>query len=406
MYRGSVCNKVLVVSEQWWPEGTGGILASHLIAQDLRSAGFRLTVVHGTKGPIKVDGANYIYSGLLGARNKHGLWANCLILAKKAWFLKELRKSDVVYIPRYCYPIVPLAKKLGKRVVVHLHDYQPVSYNSVVLYGRGARSSFSKWLNVIDFEVLEHESVIRALLGALTSPLNRLCRIWLKEADVIICVSNRQADIIGSLAPELAGKLKVVYNPLPGMPLVEKSLGNPTFLYLGGDSYVKGFHIFLRSSRRILGKYRSLRFLIAGMLRKRGSRSIISVLNRRHENAYRLLGRVPHSEVSKLHAISYALIFPSICEEALPYAVMESMAAGTLPIASRVGGVPEIVEGSFAESLLFTPGDVDELADRMESVLSMSREQILNVGLKLRERLLKRFGNEETRKKLLEVFSL
>jgi len=128
-----VMNKVLIVSERWWPDGTGGILASHLIARLLQDAGFKLAVIHGTREPEKLSGVCYTYTSLLSVRDKHRLWLNCSILARKHWFRKLISSSDVVYIPRYCYPLIPVAKKLDKRVIVHLHDYQPVSHNSIVL---------------------------------------------------------------------------------------------------------------------------------------------------------------------------------------------------------------------------------------------------------------------------------
>lgn len=47
--------KLLVVSEQCWPEGTGGILTSHMIARILRDAGLELTIVHGAKRHEELD---------------------------------------------------------------------------------------------------------------------------------------------------------------------------------------------------------------------------------------------------------------------------------------------------------------------------------------------------------------
>jgi len=377
----------------------GGILASHLIARLLQDMGFRLTVVHGTREPVRINGVRYVYSSLLSVRDKHRLWLNCSILARKHWFRKLISSSNVVYIPRYCYPLIPVAKRLGKRVVVHLHDYQPVSYNSIVFSER-ARSG----VNTVSFEVLEHGSIARALFAGFTSPVNRLCRVWLRDVDAIICVSMKQAELISELAPELAEKLKVVYNPLPNIPLVEKNLGDSTFLYLGGDSYVKGFPIFLRASQEVLKRNLNVKFLLAGAF-KDVNRLIIEKLNGSFKRAYNLLGYLKYEKVSKLHSISHALLFPSICEEPLPYAVLEAMLTGTIPIASEVGGVPEIVGGTLAERFMFKPRDVDGLIDRMEALLAMSSSDVMNVGLKLREAVLRRFSIEDTKKRLLEVFS-
>jgi glycosyltransferase involved in cell wall biosynthesis len=93
-----------------------------------------------------------------------------------------------------------------------------------------------------------------------------------------------------------------------------------------------------------------------------------------------------------------------VCEEPLPYAVVESMLMGTMPVASRVGGVPEIVGGSPAEEYLFTPGDVNEFVDKIEAILSQPRDSIADTGSKLREAALKKFGSETIEKKLVAVF--
>jgi len=112
--------KIMAVSERWWPDGSGGILASHLIAGLLRDAGLKLTIVHGTREPLRLNGVRYVYSSLLSVRDKHRLWLNCSILARKHWFLKLISRSDVVYIPRYCYPLIPVAKRLINRVYLAL----------------------------------------------------------------------------------------------------------------------------------------------------------------------------------------------------------------------------------------------------------------------------------------------
>jgi len=398
--------KILVISEQYWPKGSGRELATHLIARILRDAGFKLTVAHGTRQPETVEGIDYVYTPLLSVRNKYRLWLNCLILTKQAWFLEAMRKCDVVYVPRYCYPLIPLAKRLGKGVVVHLHDYQPISYNAVVFNGM-KRNSFS--LNdVVRFEILEHNSILRATFGALTAPINKLCRLWLSEADVVICVSKRQAEIISSSAPELAPKIKVVYNPLPETPPIEEKFKNSTFTYPGGGSYVKGFHIFMRGALSLLRRGDSADFLLTGGLRGFGHehKEWLGKLNDSLKGKFKLLGRLPYEDVLRLYSKSHAVLVPSIWEEPLPYVVAEAMAMGTVPIASRIGGIPEIIQETYAEKMMFSPGNVDEFAEKMGCVLSLSKEQVLDIGIGLRESVLKRFSRDPIRSKLLNVFSI
>lgn len=55
-----------------------------------------------------------------------------------------------------------------------------------------------------------------------------------------------------------------------------------------------------------------------------------------------------------------AVIIPSIWEEAFPYAALEAMSVGRPVLASRVGGMPEIVEEG-RTGFLFEKGDVESL---------------------------------------------
>ncbi|MEM4849150.1 MAG: hypothetical protein QXM55_05905 [Ignisphaera sp.] len=98
--------RVVVVSERWWPDGSGGILASHLIAGLLRDARFKLTIVHGTREPLRLNGVRYVYSSLLSVRDKHRLWLNCSILARKHWFRELIISSDVVYKSNFPYLLI------------------------------------------------------------------------------------------------------------------------------------------------------------------------------------------------------------------------------------------------------------------------------------------------------------
>jgi len=84
--------------------------------------------------------------------------------------------------------------------------------------------------------------------------------------------------------------------------------------------------------------------------------------------------------------------------------VLESMLMGTIPIAARVGGVPEVVVGSPAEDYLFTPGNVDELMDKIELVLMQSKDYLLDISIKLREHVIKLFSIENPENKIANLF--
>jgi hypothetical protein len=124
--------RLLVITEDYWPEGSGGELATHLILEILRKE-FDIVVLTGTQNPIKLPGVQYLYEPLLAKREKVSLWLNTSRLAGSQRLQKMLRESDVVYIPGFSFPVIPHARKLGKKVIVHLHGYIPVSYMATIL---------------------------------------------------------------------------------------------------------------------------------------------------------------------------------------------------------------------------------------------------------------------------------
>lgn len=396
-------NSILVLLERK-PYG-GAELATSLIIKMLANEGFDLTVATGTRNRVQdMKNVKWVYSPLLDAPSKIHLWINMLRL--KLDKLSELIKAcDVVYIPRLAYPAIPLARRFEKKVVVHLHDYQQVTYCSAipatvdVNYPTDLLSDMKMSLR---HEILESRGAKRAVLSSLATPINMIGRLWVKEADDVICVSKSQASIVERRVPELADKIKVIYNPLPDLPLAQKRLANTTIMYLGGDKYSKGFETFLRASSRLLKKHLDIEFLLLGEYRS--VNRINETLRKRSEGGYNLLGYQEHGEVLRLYAISHALLFPSIMNEPMPYAVLEAMLSGTVPITSQVGGVPEIVEGTFAERMMFKPNNVDECVERTESMLAMTNEQVQDVGLGLRDAVLKKFDPEATRKSLVETF--
>jgi len=95
---------------------------------------------------------------------------------------------------------------------------------------------------------------------------------------------------------------------------------------------------------------------------------LLEKLSKKFNGRLKALGRLPHEELFKLNSKTWALLFPSIWEESLPYAVLEAAATGTIPVAFRVGGVPEIVEGMPAERFLCEANDIECFKEGLEKL--------------------------------------
>jgi glycosyltransferase involved in cell wall biosynthesis len=73
------------------------------------------------------------------------------------------------------------------------------------------------------------------------------------------------------------------------------------------------------------------------------------------------LGRVERGRMPALLAGAAALLVPSRCHEFSPFAALEAMAAGVPVIATRLGGLPELV----GPERCVAPNDPDALAERL-----------------------------------------
>ena len=110
-----------------------------------------------------------------------------------------------------------------------------------------------------------------------------------------------------------------------------------------------------------------------------------------------------------IHLHSHATVFacPSIYEP-FGLVILEAMACETAVVASRVGGIPEIVvEGETGYLVDFNPADLDGftsgLAERIEKVLT-DRTLAATMGKAGRERVLQHFGWEAVASQTVQLY--
>ena len=125
------------------------------------------------------------------------------------------------------------------------------------------------------------------------------------------------------------------------------------------------------------------------------------------------MGAVPEPDLPALYRQARVLALPSVhrtrygrdvaVSELLGLAALEAMASGTPVVASRIGGLPEVVEDGVT-GFLVEPGDVAELHARLAEVLS---DAILaeRLGRNARERVLERFTWAACAERCLSAYS-
>ena len=306
---------------------------------------------------------------------------------------RMLKWADVVYVPRFWYSAIPIVKAYGKPVITHLHDYIPIcplsnlyetSENTVCTHNSLSCSYKCIYL----YEKHQNRSHVELLASTfLNSTLGRCVGKLVGLSDAIICVSKAQRELLVRTNPLLSSKTYVIYNPLPKISPIQ--MEGSGYGFFGGPSFLKGFRVLCRA---------------LAILRKSGD-----VRNRTYATNFRNLGKTNSEIFKKLGIATYGrldsgpfeevyrqirtVIVPSIWPEPLPYVVTEAILRGRLLIASRIGGIPEEVEGCEG-AFLFEAGNFQELADTLEYSNSLTREVVVDLATQSREVVAKRFCNE------------
>ena len=90
-------------------------------------------------------------------------------------------------------------------------------------------------------------------------------------------------------------------------------------------------------------------------------------------------------------------------EEPLGMVAIEALAAGTPVVASKVGGLPEIVQHNF-NGLLVPPKDSAELAEAIIKIASMEKTARESFGARGRDVVLRRFDPQLLTQQILDVY--
>lgn len=113
----------------------------------------------------------------------------------------------------------------------------------------------------------------------------------------------------------------------------------------------------------------------------------------------RFLGTRPNAEMPGLLSSGRVAVFPSLVE-ATSIAALEAMACELPVAASRVGGLPEIVDDTVGA--LFEPENPTDLAKAVIGLLS--RDDLDGLGARARERVVSRWSNARLTDRHLEIY--
>jgi glycosyltransferase involved in cell wall biosynthesis len=179
----------------------------------------------------------------------------------------------------------------------------------------------------------------------------------LSQARTIVVPSEYLAGIARGFGVD-PGRILVVSNPAPDVILSTKSPRSNTFVYAGRLTRAKALGTAIDAFARVP----AARLIVVGDGPERRA-----LEQRAHaaglDGRITFLGAQPRARVLEELGNAWASVLSSDWEN-LPHAAVESLAVGTPVVATRVGGVPEVVHDD-VNGLLVPSGSPEALADAL-----------------------------------------
>ncbi|MBA2810656.1 glycogen synthase [Streptomyces sp. KM273126] len=242
-------------------------------------------------------------------------------------------------------------------------------------------------------------------------------RTAIEAADAVIAVSGAmREDILGSYPTLHPDRVRVVHNgidttlyqPDHGREVLDRiglDTGRPYVLFVGRITRQKGVPHLLRAVRDIDPAAQVV--LCAGAPDTpeidQEFRALFQELSAVREGLHWIPRMLPRTEVIQLLTHASVFVCPSVYEP-LGIVNLEAMACGTAVVASRVGGIPEVVEDGVTGLLVPTGDDFEARLTRALDSLLADPETAARLGAAGRERAVREFGWDAVARRTVHLY--
>ncbi len=253
-------------------------------------------------------------------------------------------------------------------------------------------------------ELLEGSAIGRYVRKFLWNRIERYC---IRRAPSVIVMN----EYVGAVARKLArGDVHFVHNPINDAYFLESgirmnkdpSTGN-TVLFAGMISKRKYLEKLLEVASLVIDRNPNVRFRVAGKAQDKQYYREIVQLSKKLGIAERVdfLGFIPETELIEEYKGADLFVLTSK-EDTSPMAVAQAMAAGLPVVASRIGGIPELIEDGVTGFL----GDNDRPEGLARSILEILQDPLLRsrLGSSAAEKASELFTERAVSKRLEKIY--
>jgi len=257
----------------------------------------------------------------------------------------------------------------------------------------------------------------------------------LEKVDLILGCSDYLIHKVRRAFPELAGHCRTLYNGvdierfIPNGRSTSLCRGTGRLLWAGRISPEKGLHTLLVAFSEVARRYPAAQLELIGPVAELDLDTLLTCddpsnvaplahfydgqgyLSHLKQQAISLglanrvafRGPVPHRELVRHYQEADVFVFPSLWNELFGMPIIEAMSAGTPVVATRGGGIPELIEDG-RTGLLVERNDATAMAGAILRLLGDDnlRESLRNAG---RQRVIEHFSWDRIAGELLRHYS-
>ena len=323
---------------------------------DVRTCSVRRTGAEHHRGPSEKEAAATTFY-LLDAAKKPGRFLRAQACAfrdpkryfgtlAQAWRLRAPGLRAALYQLFYFAEATILAQHLKDTGVTHLHNHFAGPSASV--------SMLTARLADIPYSFTLHGP------ADLAEPARWKLGEKIAKADFVACISHyarSQAMLMSD--PAHWARLKIIHcgvNPALYDRPRNRTAGEIHLVFVGRLAPVKGLRVLIEALGLVPD--RNVRLTIVG---DGSERATLEAMAAPLADRVRFTGFQSQEEVAQILATADAFVLPSFAE-GVPVVLMEALAAGLPAIATRITGVPELIDHGVS-GLLVTPGNPAALAE-------------------------------------------
>ena len=284
-------------------------------------------------------------------------------------------KPDLIHIHNIYHQLSPsildVAKKFKIPVLMHLHDYKLICPN-YQLFTNGQICEAckpNKYCACLKKQCFKNSFSKSALVTLEMFIHHRILKIYAKNIQTLIAPSAFMKEKIMEFNwPE--NKIKVIVNPFSAsLQASEAELNNPErenyLLFFGRLSKEKGLLTLIEAATKTQSH---LKFAGSGEEQE----TLMAAAKKQNVKA-EFLGFKSGEELKQIILKAQAVVIPSIWYENMPLSLLEALNLGKPVLASRIGGLPEIIQEG-KNGYLFNPGEATDLAEK----INLLKENDLN----------------------------